>query len=918
MSRELFGSCPLGEPADALQVEKTRLLYATLPTALVANILLALVLISVQHAVVSSFALFAWFAIFVTVLSGRGALGFFWHRYGMVAENCACWLRRFRIAAIATGATWGMAALLLFPIGDINHQSYLAFVLAGLSAGVISSLAIDRIASLGFLVPMLLPLIARFMLEGGKQAWSMGLMVALFLGLMAMNASRNRRGLQENIRLRLKAEDQGQMLRLSEDRLNQAQRTAHLGNWELDVVNNQLYWSDEVYRIFEIDQAFFAPSYEAFLNALHPDDRDRVNQAYTLSLETREPYEITHRLLTSDGRIKWVTERCDSLFDTEGKPLRSVGTVQDITDKKLAEAELEWQIRNQQALLNAIQESTFLMERNGTMLVVNGVGAQRLNTTPEELVGKNIYEMLPPEVAESRRVRFEQVARSGKAEIMEDERAGRRFLSSIYPVLDINGGVNRFAVYAADVTQQRRVEAIEALFSAINLKVLQGLPLPELLHFICNEVAHLFDLDLIWLGRKEIDGSVSIVTQAGAATGYVEGVRRLGVRWDDTPQGRGGTGTAIRSGRIQAINPSNPGFKVWRDLAREYDFRSMLAIPLLIRSEVYGAFTLYSSKLDTFSAAVTELLVGISTRISVAFEAAMDQQQIRLLSSALAGAGNGVMITNPRGIIQWVNPAFVRLCGYSKEELVGQTPRLLKSGQQSPEYYQLLWETISRGEMWSSETVERSKDGTIYTVSQTITPMLDEDDKVTHFIAIHEDITTQKQTQERIQYMAHYDALTDLPNRVLFYDRLRQALSMAKRNHGGLALLFMDLDGFKKVNDTMGHHAGDLLLNEVAERLRQCVRESDTVARLGGDEFTVILNEAHEHHSVARVAEKIIESIALPFDLEGSEARVGISIGIARYSEEANGEDELVKQADEAMYEAKDAGKNTYRFASAR
>jgi len=342
----------------------------------------------------------------------------------------------------------------------------------------------------------------------------------------------------------------------------------------------------------------------------------------------------------------------------------------------------------------------------------------------------------------------------------------------------------------------------------------------------------------------------------------------------------------------------------------------MLAIPLLIRGEVYGAFTLYSSKSDMFSSTTRDLLAGIATRISVAVEAAMDQQQIRLLSSALAAAGNGVMITSPRGTIQWVNPAFARLSGYSKEELIGQTPRLLNSGQQSVEYYRVMWETIGRGEAWYSETVERAKNGNFYIVSQTITPMLDENGEIIHFIAIHEDITAQKKSQERIQYMAHYDALTNLPNRALFYDRLSQALSLARRNRGGLALLFLDLDGFKQVNDTMGHHAGDLLLTSVAERLSLCVRESDTVARLGGDEFTVILNETHEHHDVARIAEKLIETIAQPFDLAGNVVHIGVSIGIARYSEEASSEDELVKNADQAMYVAKSAGKNTYRFGS--
>lgn len=205
-------------------------------------------------------------------------------------------------------------------------------------------------------------------------------------------------------------------------------------------------------------------------------------------------------------------------------------------------------------------------------------------------------------------------------------------------------------------------------------------------------------------------------------------------------------------------------------------------------------------------------------------------------------------------------------------------------------------------------------DGRIKFVHEKGETFYDEEGLALRSMGTVQDITEQKITQERIEHMAHYDALTNLPNRALFYDRLRQALSVAKRHENGLTLLYMDLDGFKQVNDTRGHHAGDLLLIGVADRLTRCIRESDTVSRLGGDEFTIILSDTHKYEDVAEVAEKIIEAISVPFDLEGSEAHIGISIGIARYSEEANNEDTLVKQADRAMYDAKLAGKNTYRI----
>ena len=208
------------------------------------------------------------------------------------------------------------------------------------------------------------------------------------------------------------------------------------------------------------------------------------------------------------------------------------------------------------------------------------------------------------------------------------------------------------------------------------------------------------------------------------------------------------------------------------------------------------------------------------------------------------------------------------------------------------------------------------RDGRIKWVSERCQTSFNAEGSPLRSIGTVQDITEQKMTQERIEHMAHYDTLTGLPNRALFYDRLRQALVLAKRHEVGLTLLYMDLDGFKKVNDTQGHHAGDLVLKIVAERLSICVRESDTVSRLGGDEFIIILNDTHKHEDVVAVAQKIIKAISAPFDLDGYEAHIGISIGIARYSEDARDEDELVRQADHAMYQAKMAGKNTYHVAS--
>ncbi len=341
-------------PSDAPTIEQAKLLYSGLPLIIVINATLALILAIVQSAAIAPAIVLGWLAIIGTVLLVRVVLLLAWRRGAHAGNYASRWMRRFRISVLATGMAWGVGAAFLFPHGDETHQVFLAFVLAGLSAGAITSLAIDRLSMLGFVLPMLLPLITNFAMEGGAISFAMGTMVVLFLLFIVANANRAGHTLQENIRLRIHAVEQEQVLRDSEARLKQAQHRAHIGNWELELSGNKLYWSDEIHRIFEIDKAAFGASYEAFLNAIHPDDRDMVNKAYTDSLATRQPYDIVHRLQFADGRIKFVHERCETHFDAEGNAIRSLGTVQDITSRKILEKAIQEQ-RNEMEVLQKTQ-----------------------------------------------------------------------------------------------------------------------------------------------------------------------------------------------------------------------------------------------------------------------------------------------------------------------------------------------------------------------------------------------------------------------------------------------------------------------------------------------------------------------------------------------------------------------------------
>lgn len=288
----------------------------------------------------------------------------------------------------------------------------------------------------------------------------------------------------------------------------------------------------------------------------------------------------------------------------------------------------------------------------------------------------------------------------------------------------------------------------------------------------------------------------------------------------------------------------------------------------------------------------------------------------KLMSEVFQNASEGVVITAPDSTIISVNRAFTEVTGYTSEEAIGNTPAMLQSGKQSKEFYQRMWTELDRYGQWQGEIWNRKKNGENYLEWLSIAAVRDENGELSHYVAIFSDITTAKDNEERLQYLAHYDQLTKLPNRILFNDRLQQAMAQAEREQRQVAVMFLDLNGFKAVNDTLGHNAGDDLLLQVAERLTNCLRATDTVARFGGDEFTIVLPSIDDRDSVSRIANKIGQEIARPYTLEGHEASITTSIGISLYPQDNDDSQHLVEYADNAMYQAKRHGKNHHEFYS--
>ncbi len=291
-------------------------------------------------------------------------------------------------------------------------------------------------------------------------------------------------------------------------------------------------------------------------------------------------------------------------------------------------------------------------------------------------------------------------------------------------------------------------------------------------------------------------------------------------------------------------------------------------------------------------------------------------RQLRLLSEAVDQASNSISITDLDARLIYVNPAFCRVTGYSREEVIGRSVNMLSSGLTQQGRYHELWGALSKGEHWRGEFVNRRKDGSLYWSSSLISPLRDEDANISNYLSVQEDVSLRKEQEDQLRHRAHHDALTDLPNRLLAFERLKYSIAQARRQSGAFTLMFIDLDNFKQINDSLGHDAGDQLLQKVARRLLSTLREGDTVARLGGDEFLVIL-ESSGAAAAELGAWRILHVLGTPMVIEGRELFVTASIGLTSYPEDGDTPELLMRNADMAMYRAKAKGKNTFRFFTA-
>jgi diguanylate cyclase (GGDEF)-like protein/PAS domain S-box-containing protein len=453
----------------------------------------------------------------------------------------------------------------------------------------------------------------------------------------------------------------------------------------------------------------------------------------------------------------------------------------------------------------------------------------------------------------------------------------------------------------------------------------------KLLVEVCKIIVKHVDFKLIWIGIVDADGWVRIEASSHPESVYL---REIAVSVDGSlSEGNGVVGRAIREQRPIIFNHflQEVPLQSWYGKAKDEGILAAAAFPLTRGGHCVGAIGVYSGEENYFTADLITLVGGLADDLSYALDN-FDHEQQRLaieqelrIAAAAFESQEGMFVTDTNNVILRVNQAFTKLTGYSAAEVIGHNPSLFKSGRQDTLFYTTMWQSIERERYWQGELWNRRKNGEIYPQWLCITAIANQQGQISHYVCTFTDISQRKAYEERISHLAFYDSLTKLPNRALLYERLASALKASERNKYHGALMFLDLDNFKTLNDTLGHDLGDQLLIEVGRRLQNCVRDTDTVARLGGDEFVIMLEDLNTEISVATlqvqvVAEKIRATLDQPYLLKSATKQQAVieysstgSIGFALFLGHESSIEELLKRVDLAMYQAKQAGRNTIR-----
>jgi diguanylate cyclase (GGDEF)-like protein/PAS domain S-box-containing protein len=637
-------------------------------------------------------------------------------------------------------------------------------------------------------------------------------------------------------------------------------------------------------------------------------------------LQDGEDITLTIKLTNADGSIFIANLHCLRIEDVDDQPILRV-TLEDVTQLKQAEQVMQLRESYQRSLLDNFPFMVWLKDNKHRYLAVNQAFANASGYASEDLLpGLSDLEVWPREMAKKYRSDDIAVLNGGVAKASEEviEFNGKKVWFETYksPVT-IDGNVVGTVGFARDINERKNAEMFEHFRSHILGLLIDDLTLQNILEAIVLGVEE-FNPEML-CSILLLDKEGKHLTNAAAPS--LPTFYNAAIDGSEIGMGVGSCGTSAFTAERVIVEEiaTHPYWHDYKELAESSCLAACWSQPILApNGKVLGTFAIYHRQPHTPSEADVKLIEQTANLASIAIERKQAEDDLRIASIAFESQ-EGMMVTDAKNIILKVNQAFCDITGYTSTEAVGHTPRLLSSSQHSEGFYDAMWECVHATGHWAGEVYNRRKNGEVFPQHLTVTVVKDANGVVTNHVATLTDITMNKAAAEEIKHLAFYDPLTGLPNRRLMVDRLNQALVFSARTGRDGAVLFLDLDHFKTLNDSLGHDVGDMLLQQVAERLVSCVREGDTVARLGGDEYVVLLEDLSEEApeaatQVEGVGEKILAALNQAYQLGQHEYHCTPSIGVALFSNHNQSQEELLKHADIAMYQAKKAGRNTIRF----